>query len=450
MLEEVLPGVYRKRHEQDKHRLFEKRGRTVSPISFPVPSIHEYVIRPQSCPPPQFDSTFLTPERPSKRRRKTSASSTSSLKDLATSPLSSPNSPLVSPTATLTPNSSDFSSSETDSESSCQSETETSQCPSCLVTFKNKKSLKYQHKCSFRYDPLFCRENNIIPEVLTPPNNSQQTLSILSQLCKEDLVKLCILQGWCIPSVYPFVFPRQLRSGRHGTIPLLSSHTASSDSTNLLKKMVAMDDEVKLPKNIVLKKKEGEFTAFLPIDVLTPPSDFFSITETSDNFIVSKAKDAEIKESEDENESYDGDLDSDDSDSDSDSDASDVIYACQRPEPTPWQTPRRDDPIDDDDDLPSPPYTSHTAFRQSNPSDESPAPAGGDLGCTEDTSQGRAACSGAGAGIDVGGSGDDGDGRHSGNDSGSARDFDFSAVSGEGRGWRRGGGWRKQWRWRKQ
>ena len=197
---------HRKRHEQEKHKMFEKRGRTVSPIPLSASAsaaAHVSVSRPQSCPPPTFDSTFLTPERPSRKRRRISASSTSSLIESPTTLLTPPSSPLPSPTMTLTPNSSDFSSSETEDETSGASEKYSHECQTCLVNFKNKKDLKYQHKCNFRYDPLSCRSNNIFPVFLTPPKHSQETLQILSQLCSEDLVKLCMLQGWCVPNVYP-------------------------------------------------------------------------------------------------------------------------------------------------------------------------------------------------------------------------------------------------------
>ena len=98
--------AHRRRHELDRHRMLDKRGRTVSP-SFPSPPLPAGAsCRPQSCPPPQTDTLFLTPERPSKRRRITPASSVSSLLD-------SPTSPLASPTLSITPQGSDVSSSET-------------------------------------------------------------------------------------------------------------------------------------------------------------------------------------------------------------------------------------------------------------------------------------------------------------------------------------------------
>ena len=197
---------HRKRHEQDQHRLFEKRGRTISPLSFPLPDAPDLVSRPQSCPPPLFQSDFLTPERPIKRRKVSSVSATTSPAvspqvSPPDSPLDSPidsplYSPLPSPRLLVTPNSSDVSSSETDSNVSGQSENVRYECPTCLINFKNKRG-KNKHNCTFRYDHLFCEENNISPVVLTPPKNLQQTMNILSQLCQEDQLKLCILQDWC-------------------------------------------------------------------------------------------------------------------------------------------------------------------------------------------------------------------------------------------------------------
>ena len=201
-------------------------------------------------------------------------------------------------------------------------------CLTCLINFKNNKYLK-KHRCKFGLDTLYCRANNISPVVLTPPKNSEETLLILSQLCKEDVVKMCILQGWFLPGVYPFCFPNQIRSGQNGNVPLLALHTASDNSKKLLKKMTEMEDEVKLPKHIIIRDIEAGLNAFLSFNVLTPPADYFSVSETSEFFFVSKDNNDD-RESEHVDENSDYEYDSEDTDSD----ASDVQYACQRPEPT--------------------------------------------------------------------------------------------------------------------
>ena len=76
------------------------------------------------------------------------------------------------------------------------------------------------------------------------PKNWKETLKLLSKLCKEDIVELCRLQNWCLPSYYPFCFPGQNRSGSSGIIPVISSMTAGSSSTKLLKSMLDITSDV--------------------------------------------------------------------------------------------------------------------------------------------------------------------------------------------------------------
>ena len=343
----------RRRHEQVQHKMIDKRGRTVSPtpVSFPQQPTADCSVRPQSCPPPPLFSTFLTPERPSKKRRTSSASSL----------FDSPTSPLPSPTATLTPTSSEFSSSDTESEGSGTSMNLF--CQTCLTQFKDCKYLK-RHRCNFRYDPLFCRQKYLQPVLLICPLNVEETLDLLTPLCQEDQVRLCQLQGWCLRSVYPFCFPYKQRSGRKGTIPLISSLTASDKSIELLKKMLKKDGEVNLPKNIILKDKKNGMTAFLSSDILIPPSEYFSVRETAQEYIVSKALD---EANDDTSETSDAGSDSECDESD----ASDVMYSCFAPPPSPHSVSSQDSP---DDELPSPPYTANSAFRDYVPLDQTRSP----------------------------------------------------------------------------
>ena len=324
----------RKRHEQEKHRLFEKRGRTVSPVSFPSQNCSESFLRPQSCPPPCSESTFLTPDRPRKRLRPS----------LPESPIS----PIASPTVSLTPNSSDISSTESDSS---QDNTDVNECSSCLTIFQHRRDLK-RHNCRFLYNDIYCKQHGIVPVILNLPPNSKETGDILSQLCQEDIVRLCTLQGWCLPSIYPFCFLQQHRSGRHGTVPLLESLTASNESVQLLKKMIKISTEVKLPKNIILKDRSRNVTAFLDSSILTPPHEHFDVTETSEFFFVRKA----TTDMDDETDMYANDIF--EKDLDDDYDAPDVVYACSRP-----FSPHQDM---EDCDLPSPLYTAQYVFQDSD------------------------------------------------------------------------------------
>ena len=110
--------------------------------------------------------------------------------------------------------------------SSSEDEVQSIRCKSCFIEFGTKKSFK-QHNCNFRFDDQFFLRSNIVPVILKRPKNWKETLAIIGQLSLEDQVKLCRLQHWCLPSLYPFVFPHQLRAGKQGgKVPVIESMTA--------------------------------------------------------------------------------------------------------------------------------------------------------------------------------------------------------------------------------
>ena len=117
--------------------------------------------------------------------------------------------------------------------------------------------------------------------MLTRPKNWRETKAIITQLCKEDIIKLCILQDWSLPNFYPFVFPHQIRSGRTGSVPLLEEMTASRFSAPLLQNMLDSVEEIRIPKSIIVKDEETGQVAFLPQNILTPTSEF-CFTESPD------------------------------------------------------------------------------------------------------------------------------------------------------------------------
>ena len=201
-----------------------------------------------------------------------------------------------------------------------------------------------QHHCTFHYNPQTCKDNNINVTVLKPPRNMKQTRDILQQLCQEDIVKLCILQNWCIPGIYPFCFPHQIRSSILGSVPLLETYTASNNSTNLLNKMLLLETEIELPKHVVIQDEDAGVTGYLSVNVLTPSPGAFTVQETLDHFIVSKAskpenesKDTEANPNDSLEGSYSDEYDNLDNDADSESDLDDVLYACHGPQ-APWHS----------------------------------------------------------------------------------------------------------------
>jgi hypothetical protein len=190
--------------------------------------------------------------------------------------------------------------------------------------------------------------NKITPTVLTRPKKWKETLAILNQLCKEDIVNLCMLQSWSLPSYYPLSFPHHLRSGRVGGVPVIEEMTASRFSAPLLKRLLETAEEVRLPKYIIVKDEETGQVAYLPPTVLTPTSDF-SFTESSDCFLVRKSA---------KTPSNDITEDADDSISELFSDESDdeeVLYSFFGLA----SHPQNESDSETSHDLPSPGYTQH-------------------------------------------------------------------------------------------
>ena len=142
----------RKRHEKETHQIYEMKGRTFSPVRFSSPVLPELPLRPQSCPPKVKEHPgFVTPERPEKRRRTVSSSTTTLGSPLSSpclnlSPQFSPSldfSPLGSPQLALSPRS---GSSASSGMSSC--EPPSNECSFCGTVFLNLKNQK-RHQCFF-------------------------------------------------------------------------------------------------------------------------------------------------------------------------------------------------------------------------------------------------------------------------------------------------------------
>ena len=299
--------------------------------------------RPSSCPPPQVETEFTTPSRPASKRRRSAASSSSNRTPTLdiTADMYSPSTPVLMMSPTSSPSTSPNFQFDTPTEQEYLKMK--NQCEFCLAFFKSARSLKNEHKCIFRPDYQFFKVNGIHPVILTRPKNWEETLKILNQLSKEDIVKICILQNWCLPSYYPFVFPHQIRSGRTGNVPILDTMTASKFSATLLKKMLGLERKLLLPKHIILRDEASGMIAHLSPKVLSPTLEFsFSETSESFNVTVKAEPSAQVEPFEED----DMDIFSDESDSE------DVIYSFHGPAPAPIMT--------DDEELPSPPYTSRT------------------------------------------------------------------------------------------
>ena len=159
-------------------------------------------------------------------------------------------------------------------------------CINCSAEFKCKAYLK-RHVCMFRPDLKLLSLPHVKPTVLKLPKAWQDTLRIVHNLCSEDIVSLCRLQMWCLPNYYPFCFPNCIRVGHIGIPPVLEEKTANRSSTDLLKRMVDMFGEFKLPRYILIQDENGNNITFLSSNVLRPTTDF-NFLEDEEHFIVKK------------------------------------------------------------------------------------------------------------------------------------------------------------------
>ena len=160
------------------------------------------------------------------------------------------------------------------------------QCRFCLYVFSdnyNANRHMNEERCVFRYRPE--RDIDSQYQILRRPENHIQTLAILQQLPQTDRVRMCQLNSWAIPGVWPIVFPGHFRQGGE-TSPILREMTASNDSTQILRDLLRNENQVHLPKQIILIDAARNIKSVLPTRVLTPGSEFVT-TVSGDSITVS-------------------------------------------------------------------------------------------------------------------------------------------------------------------
>lgn len=129
----------------------------------------------------------------------------------------------------------------------------------------------------------------IPPTILRPPKHREGTKEILNSLPYIERLKLCKMQGWCVPDVYPFCFFGNTRIGPHGIPPIFSSLTAAQRPLNVdgLKEYLSVEQNISLPKEIIIFDEERQQRLYLPPNVLRPSPHEFSFTESDTSFSVS-------------------------------------------------------------------------------------------------------------------------------------------------------------------
>ena len=154
-------------------------------------------------------------------------------------------------------------------------------CPTCQTAAA--------HDCPFRVnDDLL---DQTLPEpatVLTPPKNREQSNLILNTLPLVERLKLCMLQGWCVPGLYPLCFFSSIRMGRSGIPDIFSSYSAlgHSQATQVLRDFLRVESRIILPKNIILLDEDRQIRLYLGPTILRPNPGIFTVTENDSSFTV--------------------------------------------------------------------------------------------------------------------------------------------------------------------
>ena len=154
-------------------------------------------------------------------------------------------------------------------------------CRYCLLTLSNRYHLnRHIRNCLFKFDPSVHNISDYC--VLTRPRNYEQTSRILQQLTLSDRIKMCRLNKWAIPNIWPLVFPHNVRP----IPPILGEMTASRESTNILRGLLRAEPEVPLPRKVILVDTDQHIQSVLPSRYLTPGTTFVTRSR-ADDIIVS-------------------------------------------------------------------------------------------------------------------------------------------------------------------
>lgn len=123
-------------------------------------------------------------------------------------------------------------------------------------------------------------EDGNLPIILRPPKNLEETIKFLEEnLCVSDIIKLCRLQNWALKGYWPLVFP-----SRGHTVPLLSQYTACSKSGDHLRQLIKDNQDVSLPKKIIIEDNDRFLKAYLRESTLEPRG--FTFTSGSSDYVV--------------------------------------------------------------------------------------------------------------------------------------------------------------------
>ena len=174
------------------------------------------------------------------------------------------------------------SSSQPVPQTSPASQSNPLKCKFCLMIFARPSNVR-DHRC-----PFMCNDDTNVGDytVLKKPENCQEIASILNQLTLGDQVRMCRLNSWAIPLLWPLVFPG---SSVARYTPILLEMTAARRSVSTLHHLLRNNNNIKLPKKVILVDDSQNIKSVLSTVLLTPPVTFLS-TVSSDHIMVTSGK----------------------------------------------------------------------------------------------------------------------------------------------------------------
>ena len=158
-------------------------------------------------------------------------------------------------------------------------------CKYCLYEFASPYHLNrhlQDNVCPYIFNPTIHHLNDYT--VLRRPPNYQITRQILEQLNFTDQVRMCRQNDWAVPGIWPLVFP-----GLRRCPPILTEMTAARESTNILRALLGQDQEVNLPRQIIVMDDAHDIQSVLKTRLLTPGTAFVS-QERGNQIIISLRK----------------------------------------------------------------------------------------------------------------------------------------------------------------
>lgn len=162
-------------------------------------------------------------------------------------------------------------------------------CSSCGHLFASQDN-RNSHKCPLSPDPdpddNDDDDDNEDIMILTPPKEWDVTPTIYQRYMPDPkIIEICRQNSHAARGYWPLVFPGHMRLGAQGMPPVLETYTANRESSKMLKKLLRVEQEVLLPKQILIIDQEKNVRFRLRPAQLRPTHEFL-VEERRNSFVV--------------------------------------------------------------------------------------------------------------------------------------------------------------------